>query len=217
MAMSSQPLSSIPVPPTFQKDGESAHFLRWMETRVAEITNPDLLRKDSRREWSSVVASLLPVLLIPGPDELRWEAMHEQVKLAEVSLLIIYHTSKCIPSLYAGEENLAQSLFAIIMVMGTTLDLWIDVDPPAQQGYLSPMELYEIACKAASAVLQALGDEVIPAVASKSRQLMKDLVTHCRGIVDGTLVATEFDFRRPHSYISQSCYSHLSLTRIRSC
>lgn len=186
MDMNSEPPSSAPIPPTFQENGVSAQFLEWMESRAAELTKiPELLRKDIRKDWSQTVSSLLSVLFLQGPDELRWGAMHEQVKFTEVSLQIIYHAAKGVPSLFAGEETLAQALFTVITIICTTLDLWIDVDPPPQPGYLSPLELYKLASKTASTVLQALGDEVVPAVAPTSRQLMKEVVNRCRGIVNG--------------------------------
>lgn len=185
MSIASQLPSSAPVPPTFQEDGDSANFLAWMQGRVGALTDsPSLMKKENRTEWAHTVSGLISVLLLPGPDELRWEAMHEQVKFTEISLQIIYHAATNVPSLFAGENLLPQALFVVIAIICTTLDRWIDADPPPQEGYLSPKELYALASSAASAILQGLADELIPSAAPTSRQILKGIIDQCGWIIN---------------------------------
>ena len=184
--MSSQPPSSATVPPTFQENGEPAQFLDWVQGQMSELLgDPGLVLKDKRNDWVKTISSLLTVLALPSATELPWHTMHEQIKLAEVCLQLIFHAAQRVPSLFAGEETLAQALFTSITILCTTLDFWIDVDPPPEVGYLSPAELYAKASLAAAAVLQALGDEVVPEIGPKSRQLMRAVIERCTQAVNG--------------------------------
>ncbi|OJT05396.1 hypothetical protein TRAPUB_3837 [Trametes pubescens] len=187
--MSSQlPLSSLP--PTFQEDGEPAQFLDWMQSRMDELFggDPHLVLTPKRPEWVKTIFNVLTVLSLPSPDELPWATLHEQNKFAEVSLLLIYHASRRVPSLFAGETVLAQALFSAITNLCATLDLWIDVDVPDEIDYLNPAQLYTKATAAAAALMQSLGSEVLPKASPKAHGIVNDLLTRYLQLVNGAYI-----------------------------
>lgn len=183
--MSSQlPPSSLP--PTFQEDGEPAQFLDWMQSQMDELFgDPHLVLTPKRAEWVKTIANVLTVLSLPSPVELPWVTLHEQNKFAEVSLLLIYHASRRVPSLFAGETVLAQALFSAITNLCATLDLWIDVDVPDEIDYLNPSQLYTKATAAAAALMQSLGNEVLPQASPKAHGIVSDLLSRYLGLVNG--------------------------------
>ena len=185
--MNSQPPSSASsIPPTFQENGEPAQFLDWVQEQMSQLEgDPGLVLKDKRNDWVKTISSVLPVLSLPSPAELPWHTMHEQIKLTEVCLQLTLYAAQRVPSLFAGHENLAQALFTSTTVLCTTLDLWIDVDPPPETGYLSPAELYARASATSASILQAVGDEVIPVIGPRSRQLMRAVIDRCAQVVNG--------------------------------
>lgn len=185
--MNSQPpSSSASIPPTFQENGEPAQFLDWVQEQMSQLEgDPGLVLKDKRNDWVKTISSVLPVLSLPSPAELPWHTMHEQIKLTEVCLQLTLYAARRVPSLFAGQETLAQALFTSITILCTTLDLWIDVDPPPEAGYLNPAELYARATITSAAVLQAVGDEVIPEIGPRSRQLMRAVIDRCAQVVNG--------------------------------
>ena len=194
--MNSQPpSSSASVPPTFQENGEPAQFLEWVQGQMAQLDgDPGLVLKDKRNDWVKTISSVLPVLSISSPSQLPWHTMHEQIKLTEVCLQLTLYAAQRVPSLFAGEEVLAQALFTSIVILCTTLDLWIDVDPPPEAGYLSPAELYDRATITSAAILQAVGDEVIPEIGPKSRQLMRTVIDRCAQLVNGACFTTPMNY-----------------------
>ncbi|KAI0375921.1 hypothetical protein BV20DRAFT_25069 [Pilatotrama ljubarskyi] len=185
--MTSQLLSSS-LPPTFQEDGEPAQFLDWMQGQMTDLLDdPQLVLKDKRPEWVKTVSSLLTVLSLPSPVELPWTAMHEQIKFIEVALMLIYHAARRVPSLFAGETILAQALFCTVSILCSTLDLWIDIDVPPEDGYLSPSELYAKATSSASALLQALADEVLPDAGPSAREVIRALLSRSLELVNNLM------------------------------
>lgn len=185
--MSSQfPTSSLP--PTFQEDGEPAQFLDWMQSQMSDLLeDPHLVIKPKRPEWVKTVSNLLTVLSLPSPTELPWTAMHEQNKFVEVSLTLIYHAVQRVPSLFAGETVLAQALSSTIIALCATLDLWIDVNVPPEEGYLSPSQLYAKATETAAAHVQALLDEVLPQARPRSYGVVRDILSRYMALVNGAL------------------------------
>lgn len=183
--MSSQlPLSSLP--PTFQEDGGPAQFLDWMQSQMDELFgDPHLVLTPKRHEWVKTISNVLTVLSLPSPVELPWATLHEQNKFAEVSLLLVYHASRRVPSLFAGETVLAQALFSAITNLCATLDLWIDVDVPDEIDYLNPSQLYTKATAAAAALMQSLGNEVLPQASPKAHGIVSDLLRRYLGLVNG--------------------------------
>ena len=156
--------------------------------------DPGLVLKDKRNDWVTTISSVLSVLSISSPSQLPWHAMHEQIKLTEVCLQLTLYAAQRVPSLFAGEEVLAQALFTSITILCTTLDLWIDVDPPPEAGYLCPAELYARASTTSAAVLQAVGDEVIPEIGPRSRQLMRSVIDRCAQLVNGAYFSTPMNY-----------------------
>ncbi|KAI0650475.1 hypothetical protein C8Q79DRAFT_388629 [Trametes meyenii] len=189
--MSSQ-LPSSSLPPTFQEDGEPAQFLDWMQGQMTDLLNdPQLVLKDKRPEWVKTVSNILTVISLPSPVELPWNTMHEQIKFAEVELQLIFHAARRVPSLFAGELVLVQALFYSITILCTTLDLWTDVNVPAEADYPSPPELYAKAVSTAAALLQALMDDVLPEAGPRERQIVREVMIRCLKLVNDLMIPSE--------------------------
>ena len=182
--MNSQPPSSAPIPPTFQKNGMPAHYLEWLEANHTKIhTLYEPIREDGHNAWLQTVSGLVPFVYIHAPEKAQWKSLHELIRYCEKSLPIVYHASKRVPSLFNGHEKLGQALFVLLVLLATTLDRWIEEDPVPEEGYSSPTELYDWASAAASEVLRSLGEEAV----QSSRQLMLNVNDICFNVVNGEL------------------------------
>ena len=187
--MSSQiPPSSLP--PTFQENGEPAHFLSWMEGQLSELlSTPKPGLKNTRANWLTMAANLLHIPALAPPGVLPWNAMHEQIKFNEVGLALLYNAALRVPSLLAGDPVLAQALFSMICALCCILDLWVDADVPPEEGYLGPSELYTRAASIGAALLRGLGDEVLPEAGPQAREIVRVLVNRCLSIIGGEYIA----------------------------
>ncbi|KAI0660727.1 hypothetical protein C8Q70DRAFT_972004 [Cubamyces menziesii] len=189
--MSSQiPPSSLP--PTFQENGEPAHFLSWMEGQLSELlSTPKPGLKNTRANWLTMAANLLHIPALAPPGVLPWNAMHEQIKFNEVGLALLYNAALRVPSLLAGDPVLAQALFSMICALCCILDLWVDADVPPEEGYLGPSELYTRAASIGAALLRGLGDEVLPEAGPQAREIVRELVNRCLSIIGELLSISE--------------------------
>ncbi|KAI0832694.1 hypothetical protein BC628DRAFT_341761 [Trametes gibbosa] len=194
--MSSQiPSSSFPVPPTFQQDGDPAQFLDWMQGQKDVLLNdPELAVIQKRPEWLETLSSLLHTMSLPSPAEIPWTAMHEPNRFAEMSLSLVHGAAQRVPSLFAGDEVLAQALFATVTTLCASLDQWIDADVPEEKDYLSPVELYMKATNCAASLIQAMGGEILPKAITKADETVKNVLNRCLALVDGLLSSEGAEF-----------------------
>lgn len=185
--MSSQPpsSSSSTVPPTFQDNTSPALFLEWLQERMATLTDPR--RTNKNLEWTQTIAALVPVLWVPLPSEAQsmWKALHEKSKLCELSLQLTDHALRHVPMLFKEALELPETLLVTLTILCTSLDLWIDVDPPSDGKYLTPSELYDRVRTVLVEVLQVLGENVDPTNNRTSWTAMREMVVLCCGLVNG--------------------------------
>ena len=182
---SQQPSSSLPIPPTFQDDGSPALFLAWLEERIANLLDPQLDKQTS--DWTASVAALVPVLFMPSPSESNgvWNALHEQIRLCEISLRLVDHALRHVPLLFKDRQILPEVFLMNFTILCTSLDLWIEFDPPPDDEYITPHALYDRTRRVLAEVLQALGEEVDPTLGPVFWAMLRDLVARCAGLVNG--------------------------------
>ena len=185
-AMTSQYPSSFAstVPPTFYKDGVPHQLVDFLKSVGDELLDPALVTQQA--EWRQLVYDLLRCFCIEHSSSHPWEALHEAVGTLERAFQYVLHAIHRVPGIFEKEETLAQAVFARATIVANALALWIDVDPPPQEGYATPVELYNAAKATSVATLRYLSTEKNAQVVDLHWRIMHELVAHCIKLVDGS-------------------------------
>ncbi len=178
------PSSASTAPPTFQEGRLPGDFLVWLKSVNGDVLDPTLARNE-KGYWVDIVRGFVPCILIQHPSGHPWQTLHENVELLERALQFSLHAVCEVPLFFKEQESLAEAIFARVAGVAVTLALWIDVDPPPQEGYATPTELYNAARTTCITTLHELGTEIDPETAVVHRGIMRDVIASCTSIVEG--------------------------------
>ncbi|RDX53826.1 hypothetical protein OH76DRAFT_1156832 [Lentinus brumalis] len=175
------PSSASTAPPTFQEGRLPGDFLVWLKSVNGDVLDPTLARNE-KGYWVDIVRGFVPCILIQHPSGHPWQTLHENVELLERALQFSLHAVCEVPLFFKEQESLAEAIFARVASVAVTLALWIDVDPPPQEGYATPTELYNAARTTCITTLHELGTEIDPETAVVHRGIMRDVIASCTSI-----------------------------------
>jgi serine/threonine-protein kinase ATR len=192
--------NSTPFPATFDSnagDASPKQFFDFLRNLISENFDgdPSVCRPaPSRDTWVPVITSLSDHFLTPLPSHhaVPWKAMHEKVKLVEITLELIQRTTDGVTALYAGPGDLAKIIFAGLVKFCGGLAGWIDVEVPQEEGIPTPLELQQKAIQTAVGILRCLGNKVTSVAGSDEptwktlRDILMEGLEICRGAPSGS-------------------------------
>ncbi|OCH94317.1 hypothetical protein OBBRIDRAFT_823598 [Obba rivulosa] len=134
--------SSTPFPlPTFQTtDGGAASpaDLYGFLLKLLAGLDPQEEKHPSRKQsWVQLISSLAENFLssFPFPHDMPWHAMHEKIKLVEVSLDLISKATELVPTLFLTPDDFLKILLSRLMILCTTLEAWVETSVASDVGY----------------------------------------------------------------------------------
>ncbi|KAI0938155.1 hypothetical protein AcV7_003428 [Taiwanofungus camphoratus] len=182
----------VPTPlpvPTFQATGDPspAHLLEFLETLSGDLDRRPVRPNSQSNEvlsWTHLVSGLADHFLayFPTPQELPWSAIHEKIKLTDISLRLIHRATERVELLFISSNDLAQNVFSRLLNLCYVLDIWVDVTVPKEDGYPSPEELQRKAVHTIVAVLRSLGGRLNVGSTKKTllaHKTLKETLSEC--------------------------------------
>ena len=127
--------TSTPFPvPSFNASSTNAtpaqflEFLRSLITQHLGDASPCIL-SSAKTAWATIVDGLTDHFLgpFPLPDNITWESMQEKVEMTEATLEVIRRVFMRVEGIYNGSEVLVRKIFARLLDLCSTLDVWADV------------------------------------------------------------------------------------------
>lgn len=188
----------VPTPlpvPTFQATGDPspAHLLEFLETLSGDLDRRPVRPNSQSNEvlsWTHLVSGLADHFLayFPTPQELPWSAIHEKIKLTDISLRLIHRATERVELLFISSNDLAQNVFSRLLNLCYVLDIWVDVTVPKEDGYPSPEELQRKAVHTIVAVLRSLGGRLNVGSTKKTllaHKTLKETLSECLACCNG--------------------------------
>ncbi|KZT71549.1 hypothetical protein DAEQUDRAFT_111495 [Daedalea quercina L-15889] len=157
------PMSTQMPFPTFGKTDDttssSAYLLEFLQHFLQQIDNDDPEIQRDIDMWRRATADVADNVLgnIPPPEQLPWHSMHEQLKLAEISLDIIEHSARKVDRFFSKPDDFAPTVMHSLLRIGLVSDRWTDVAVDQRENYLNPEDMRKKVSDACRAVLDAFG------------------------------------------------------------
>ena len=151
------------------EDGSAHRFLEFMRGLIKENLSSDPpvpIPHANRGTWVPVIVALSEHILTPLPSHhtVLWNAMHEKIKLVEITLEVVQRVTDRLDALYAGPSDLAKKIVTRLVSMCVGLDVWVDIEVPEEKDIPTPLDLMQKASHTAVCVLRCLGGSMsIPA------------------------------------------------------
>lgn len=179
---------------TFQEapgaNGTPAQFYAFLSSLSKKMQEKNPEEMSNKQEWKQVIRALADSFLnsLPSPHELPWNAIHESIKLTEVSVTLIDQVT-ALPQSTAlfATEDLGKDVFVLLLKLYMTLDVWVDVSVPPEPDYPSPEELQKKVFGVCVVLLRCLGAGGI--VDSEGSSIANEKIR--RSFVDGCLELCE--------------------------
>ena len=190
--------TSTPFPvPGFNASSSNAtpaqflEFLRSLITQYLGDTSPRIL-SSAKAAWVTIVDGLTDHFLgsFPLPDVVTWETMQEKVEMTEAALEVIRRVFMRVEGIYNGSEDLVRKIFARLLDLCRTLDVWVDVGIPSGDQAFTPGYIKEKAFSLLVFLLRGLGDSdnTPPPSDHQSqpswkmlREILKECIDVCHG------------------------------------
>jgi serine/threonine-protein kinase ATR len=173
-------------------DGSAKQFLDFLHTLISENLDSDpplRIPATSRGTWVPVIAALSDHFLasLPSHRTVPWNAMHEKVKLVEITLEVVQRVTDRVDALYAGPGNFASKIFTRLLNLCICLDVWVDVVVPEENDIPTPLQLRQKTVQVAVSVLRCLGSNVVVAGGSDEHtwKMLRNIVTQCLEVING--------------------------------
>ena len=168
---------------------EFLEFLRSLITQYLGDTSPRIL-SSAKAAWATIVDGLTDHFLgpFPLPDFVTWETMQEKVEMTEATLEVIRRVFMRVEGIYNGSEVLVRKMFARLLDLCRTLDVWVDVGIPSGDQVFTPGYVKEKALGLLVFLLRGLGDNTPPPSDQQYqpswktlRETLKECVDVCHG------------------------------------
>jgi serine/threonine-protein kinase ATR len=210
--------TSTPFPvPGFNASSSNAtpaqflEFLRSLITQYLGDTSPRIL-SSAKAAWVTIVDGLTDHFLgsFPLPDIVSWETMQEKVEMTEATLEVIRRVFIRVEGIYNGSEVLVRKMFARLLDLCKTLDVWVDVGIPSGILAFTPEYIKEKALGLLVFVLRGLGDNTPPPSDHQyqpSWKTLREILNECIDVCHGGPISL-FVFVKISSTIY--CRSHHS-------
>ena len=187
--------TSTPFPvPGFNSSSSNAtpaqflEFLRSLITQYLGDTSPRIL-SSAKAAWATIVDGLTDHFLgsFPLPDIVAWETMQEKVEMTEATLEVIRRVFMRVEGIYNGSEVLVRKMFARLLDLCRTLDVWVDVGILSGDQAFTPGYVKEKALGLLVFLLRGLGNNPPPSDQQYQpswktlRETLKECVDVCHG------------------------------------
>jgi serine/threonine-protein kinase ATR len=195
VVMSAVP-TSTPFPvPSFNASSSNAtpaqflEFLRSLITQHLGDTSPRIL-SSAKAAWATIVDGLTDHFLgpFPLPDIITWESMQEKVEMTEATLEVIRRVFMRVEGIYNGSEALVRKMFARLLDLCSTLDVWVDVEILSGDQAFTPGCVKKKALGLLVFLLRGLGNNTPPPSDQQYqplwktlREILKECVDVCHG------------------------------------
>jgi hypothetical protein len=151
---------------TNAEDGSAQGFLEFLRGLIKDNLSSDPpvpIPHANRGTWVPVIVALSEHFLTPLPSHhtVLWDAMHEKIKLVEITFEVVQRVTDRLDALYAGPGDLAKKIVTRLISMCVGLDIWIDVDVPEEKDIPTPLDLMRKAFQTAVCVLRSLGSTAL--------------------------------------------------------
>ena len=164
-------------------------FLRSLITQYLGDTSPRIL-SSAKTAWATIVDGLTDHFLgpFPLPDFVTWETMQEKVEITEATLEVIRRVFMRVEGIYNGSEVLVRKMFARLLDLCRTLDLWVDIEILSGDQAYTPGYVKEKALSLLVFLLRGLGNNIPPPSDQQYqpswktlREILKECVDVCHG------------------------------------
>lgn len=197
-----------PIPfPTFQKapgeNGSPAYFYEFLSNLSTKLDEKDPEEMSRKQEWRHLMRALADNFLntFPSPQDLPWDAIHESLKLTEVSLTLLGQIASLPGAGFLfSTDNLGKDLFVRLMKNYTILDAWVDMSVPSDRDYPSPEELQSKTLNALVILIRSLASSAILDAQNSTlmswglqRVMLNACLGLCEGIVDRLCCLAQFN------------------------
>jgi serine/threonine-protein kinase ATR len=176
-----------PFPATFDSnagDASPKQFLDFLRNLISQNLDGDpsvRIPATNRETWVTVIVSLSDHFLTPLPShrDAPWNAMHEKVKLVEITMEVIQRATDRVDALYAGPGDLAKRIFASVLKFCTGLDVWVDLEVPKEDGIPTPLDLRQRAVQTAVGILRCMGNNItaVGGTDEPTWKILRDILT----------------------------------------
>ena len=183
--------SAIPLP-TFGDNGQDVtpeSLKEFLRTEIIKF-NPRIKERASSEQvaaWITIVNHLFDMILssFPSPSDFPWETLHERLTLTETSLEFIHLCVQCVDGLFTGQ--FAVRMTARLLSICCSLDVWIHVQIPDEEGVAKPRMLREKAFDVLLLLLRSLGGNaaVIDKVGEAAWRTLEHILNECMDIGRG--------------------------------
>ena len=195
LVMSAVPPSTpFPVPGFNASSGNAtpAQFLEFLRSLITEYlgdTSPRIL-SSAKAAWVTIVDGLTDHFLgpFPLPDIVAWETMLEKVEMTDATLEVIKRVFMRVEGIYNGSEVLVRKMFARLLDLCRTLDVWVDVGILSGDQAFTPGYIKEKTLGLLVFLLRGLGNNTPPPSEQQyqpswktMREILKECVDVCHG------------------------------------
>jgi serine/threonine-protein kinase ATR len=135
-------------------------FLVFLRNLIAQNLDDELA--STRTDWVGIIIKLADHFLTPFPsnNDVPWDAMHDKIKLAEITLEVVHRATDRVRALYIGPNDLAKKIFTRLLNLCSSLDGWVGVEVPGVEGIPTPLDLRNKSFQTVVDLLRRLGSNV---------------------------------------------------------
>lgn len=150
-----------------------AYLLDFLERALEDFENDEPLIKEELMARRTTFFSMATQVSgkFPYPDDLlmNWHAMHEHLKLAETTLLVIQSGTRKFDRFFSHPNDLVMGIMHSVLRIAVVADRWTELSVERQERYLNPDDMRAKAIEVATDYLNSLG-KMSPSLVDKHRE-----------------------------------------------
>lgn len=173
--------SSQPPLPTFApmegtdstSSAKPAYLLEFLERTLEEFENDEARIREELMAKRTTVFSIVSQVSskFPYPDEQlkQWHAMHEHIKLADSTLLVVQSGTRNFDRFFSHPTEFVMGIMHSVLRIAVVADRWTELPVERQEKYPNPEEMRVKAIEVATEYLNSFG-KLSPSLIDKHRE-----------------------------------------------